>query len=271
MTKREAFKKTLGDFGSAILAGVIVAIAYYFFQNSNGFAPGGCKFPADFKARFLKAQRERNDRLIDAALERYAKLEQGEGMFADDEPWTIAGAAVMAPNNKLFPQDPSLLAHTEDEYPLIHADGSIAVGIVPSVRKARGDRSSTPIYGMGAYKGSIRNYLTSDAVRTTEDYDIDETGIRGIDWDTSFCCTPGNVRHIDCPTLIMGMTGGYEYLAAETIYRFSPAKDKTIAFVEGASHMLRPARECEAFPGQFGDTVKNLADYIDRWISADRF
>lgn len=41
MTKRETFKKTLGDFGIAILAGVIVALAYYFFQNSNGFAPGG--------------------------------------------------------------------------------------------------------------------------------------------------------------------------------------------------------------------------------------
>lgn len=236
------------------------------FNPKNGFDRNGAHYSAEFKARFLKAQRERNDRIINAALAKLEKLEKGEGMFADDEPFTVAGAAVMAPNNKLFPQDVSLLAHTEDEYPLIHADGSITVGVVPSVRKPRGDRSFTPIYGMGAAKGSVRQYLTNTAVRTTEKYDIDETGIRGINWDSSFCCTPGNVRFIDCPTLIMGMTGGYEYLAAEVIYRNSPAKDKTIAFVEGATHMITPARECEEFPGQFGDTVKNTFDYADKWL-----
>lgn len=30
-----------GDVGIAVLAGAIVAVAYYFFQNDNGFAPGG--------------------------------------------------------------------------------------------------------------------------------------------------------------------------------------------------------------------------------------
>ena len=34
-------KQTTGDILWAILAGFIVGFAYYFFQNSNGFAPGG--------------------------------------------------------------------------------------------------------------------------------------------------------------------------------------------------------------------------------------
>ena len=34
-------KQFLGDVLCAVVAGFIVSIAYYFFQNSNGFAPGG--------------------------------------------------------------------------------------------------------------------------------------------------------------------------------------------------------------------------------------
>ena len=34
-------KQLLGDVLCAVVAGFIVSIAYYFFQNSNGFAPGG--------------------------------------------------------------------------------------------------------------------------------------------------------------------------------------------------------------------------------------
>ncbi|MBQ7912886.1 MAG: YitT family protein [Clostridia bacterium] len=38
---REKVKQTVFDILWAILAGLIVGFAYYFFQNSNGFAPGG--------------------------------------------------------------------------------------------------------------------------------------------------------------------------------------------------------------------------------------
>ncbi|MBE5740657.1 MAG: YitT family protein [Clostridiales bacterium] len=39
--KKTAVKQTVLDIGTAIVAGLVVALAYYFFQNSNGFAPGG--------------------------------------------------------------------------------------------------------------------------------------------------------------------------------------------------------------------------------------
>ena len=34
-------KSILTDLSVAILAGIVVGTANYFFQNSNGFAPGG--------------------------------------------------------------------------------------------------------------------------------------------------------------------------------------------------------------------------------------
>lgn len=38
---RENIKRTVYDIVTAVVAGIIVGVAYYFFQNSNGFAPGG--------------------------------------------------------------------------------------------------------------------------------------------------------------------------------------------------------------------------------------
>jgi hypothetical protein len=36
--------------------------------------------------------------------------------------------------------------------------------------------------------------------------------------------------------------------------------------VEGASHGYGTCRQCETTPGQFGDTLKTLYDYVDRWL-----
>ena len=41
MKKQIDVKKFIFDVLYAILAGVVVGTAYFFFQNSNGFAPGG--------------------------------------------------------------------------------------------------------------------------------------------------------------------------------------------------------------------------------------
>ena len=41
MKKFTATKEILTDILYAIVAGIIVGTAYHFFQNSNGFAPGG--------------------------------------------------------------------------------------------------------------------------------------------------------------------------------------------------------------------------------------
>ncbi len=41
LDKKEKIKQTVMDIATAVLAGLIVGLAYFFFQNSNNFAPGG--------------------------------------------------------------------------------------------------------------------------------------------------------------------------------------------------------------------------------------
>ena len=41
MSKRKQLNEWFLDILCAIGAGIVVGTAYYFFQNSNGFAPGG--------------------------------------------------------------------------------------------------------------------------------------------------------------------------------------------------------------------------------------
>ncbi len=246
--------------------GVDLDPAFDLMDPANGYDPGGSHYAPEFVKRYQKAQGARNERMIDEALKRLEAINAGRGTFRDDEPWIAAGASQIAPCNRLFPQDTRYLSRTKNAWPLIHPDGSITVGVVPCLRKPRRLMPVTGMYGFGGMAMSVRQYLSGSAVRTTEDFGYDETHIYGVDWDSCYCCTPGNVKGIHAPTLIMGMTGSYEFLAAELIYENSPAQDKSIAFVEGASHMLTPARECEEYPGQFGDTVRTLFDYVADWI-----
>jgi len=241
--------------------GEVVALA-----KQEGYNPEGSHYSDEFITKYQKAQAARNDKLINKALERLDAINGGRGNYRDDEPWIVAGATQIAPCNRLFPQDIRLLSHTKAEWPLIHADGSITTGIIPSLRKARKAMPFTSIYGMGTMITSVKTYLSAQAVRTTEEFGYDETHIYGIDWDSTYCCTPGNMRGVKAPLLLMGMTGGYECLAAEMIYELAASEDKTLAFVEGASHMLWPAKECEQFPGQFGDTVKLTFEYAADWL-----
>jgi len=237
------------------------------FNPANGYDPKGSTYSAEFIRKYQQAQGARNNRLIEAALERLHALESGNGKYADDEPFLVPAGAQNAFNNKLFPQDIRLLSRTQKAWPLLHADGSITTQIIPCVRRAKNDKSFTGSYRLGAIKSTVRTYLNSSAVRTTADFGYNEDSLYGIDWLSSYSCTPGNMQGVSAPTLLMGMTGGYEFLAAEIIHENTPKiTDKTIAFVEGATHTFGVARDCEAYPGQFGDTVKTIFDYVDQWL-----
>jgi len=238
------------------------------FDPTNGYDPQGSTYSDEFIRKYQKAQGERNNRLIDIALERLHAIESGKGKYADDEPFIVPAGAQNGFNNKLFPQDVRLLSRTRKAWPLLHADGSITTQIIPCVRRAKNNKSFSGLYRLGAIKSTVRTYLNSSAVRTTDDFGYDEDSMYGVDWLSSYNCTPGNIMDVSAPLLVMGMTGGYEFLAAEIIYdKAEKCADKTIAFVEGATHGYDTAKECEAYPGQFGDTIKTLYDYVDKWLS----
>jgi hypothetical protein len=238
------------------------------FDPANGYNLKGSTYSDEFIRKYQKAQGDRNNHLIDAALERLHAIERGKGKYADDEPFIVPAGAQNSFNNKLFPQDIRLLSHTRKAWPLIHPDGSITNQIIPCVRRAKNDKSFSDSYRLGSIKSTVRTYLNSSAVRTTDNFGYNEDSLYGIDWSSSYSCTPGNMMGVFAPLLVMGMTGGYEFLAAEIIHENTKKiKDKTIAFVEGATHGFNTAKDCEEHPGQFGDTMKTLFDYVDGWLS----
>ncbi|GHU66886.1 hypothetical protein FACS189447_08490 [Spirochaetia bacterium] len=237
------------------------------FNPENGFNPEGSSYSDEFIKTFQKAQGERNNRLIRTALERLRTIEKGKGRFIDDEPFVVPGAEQGFFNNKLYAQDIRLMSHTQKPWPLLKADGSIKTDIIRSLRKPENKISLTASYHDGALITTVRNYLNSYAVRTLDNYGYNESSVYGIDWASGYNNLPENIKGVSCPLLVMGMTGSWEYLASEIIYENAASKDKTIVFVEGASHLFTPAVHCERFPGEFGDTQKITFDYVDKWLS----
>ena len=240
------------------------------FNPANGYnATGNSDYSQEFIKRFQTAVGKRENGLIKSALERVAAIDAGKGRFTDDEPMVIPGANSLGPFNKLFPQDVKLMSHTVKEWPLIHADGSVTTEIVHTVRKPAGGMGGGTMTGRlsNAINTTVRIFLTDNAIRVSNDFYYDESSVYGVDWTSTYASPPGNIHSIHVPSLFLGMTGNYEYLAAETIYNNSAAKDKSLAFVEGATHMYTTCKQCETTPGQFGDTVKSLHDYVDKWIN----
>lgn len=242
------------------------------FNPVNGYGENGCNYSEEFIRKFLKAQAERMNRLIDFCQDRVNLISQGKGNFADDEPLIIPGGTQFGPNNKLFPQMPKYFSHTKEPQNLLHQDGTVTKGIVPCLRKFHPGVNSAPIYDFGCLVTTVKTFLKSSAVRVNPvQYRYDESRIYGIDWDSSYCVTVGNAENISAPMLLMGMTGSYEYIAAEHIYHHADkAADKTLTFVEGAGHNFTTAPEAEEYPGQLGDSSKACFDYVAQWL-AEKF
>lgn len=237
------------------------------FNPANGYDPAGCHYSEAFKKRFYAAQRERSNRLIRLAQERLFLIEHGKGRFNDDEPFIVAGGEQGAPSNRMIPQDTNLLAHTKNPYTLLLPEGKERREIIRCRRLPEGFFPGTPLLGESGLITTVRCYLSGQSVLAEEDFHVGDDGVYGVDWNSSYCCGVGNARHFRAPLLCMGMTAGYEYLAAEEIYLHADSPDKSIAFVEGATHLFTPDARAEAYPGEFGDTQKTLYDAADRWIS----
>ena len=233
------------------------------FSPKNGFDPQGSTYSQEFLDQYFAAQAARNNRIIAQARERLFALEHGQGRYTDDEPLVITGAGQMAFCNRVFPQDIRLANHTRGAYPLLHPDGTETVEIIRSVRRARGGSSPTGSIG-ACVLTTVRSFLSNRAVLAGDRYGVRPDGIEDVRWDEAWSCTPGNIRHVEAPLLAMGMTGSYEFLAAEAIYQNAGSRDKTIAFVEGAGHNF----DCRGREDEFGDTQKRLFDYVDGWLSA---
>ncbi|KAF2162365.1 hypothetical protein M409DRAFT_58459 [Zasmidium cellare ATCC 36951] len=221
-----------------------------------------------FAEAFHSGVAARWQRLVKYAEERRAIIMAGNGTFSDDEPFYIPDAHFVGGNNKLFAQDTQFLSHTVHEWPLLHKNGSTTTQVVRSVRVPANLRSLADSFQQGALKTTINRFLRTFAIRVTDDFSYNGDSFTGIDWASSHLATQNPVSGIHVPMLTMGMTGHWEYLAAEkashsnsTVFQ-DCSDDKTIAFVEGASHTIDVCKDCESFPGQYGDTIKTCFDFL---------
>lgn len=234
-------------------------------SEKNGYSPAGSHYTEAFLKKYCEAQARRNNAVVKKALDRLTALEKGHGLFLDDEPFIVAGGAQFAPCNKLLPQDVRLAAHTKKAYDLMHADKTVTKEIVNCLRKSRPARRVSSLLE-SCLITTVRSFLSNRAVMAAGNYRIQEDGIEGIQWNDTYNCTPGNVRNISVPMLLMGMTGSYEYLASEIIYENASAEDKTICFSEGSGHNFFLQNGIETVPGEYGDPAKNVFDKAADWM-----
>ncbi|MBQ9251929.1 MAG: alpha/beta hydrolase [Clostridia bacterium] len=240
---------------------------YDLFAQENGFREEGSTFSAEFVHRFLERQGERNNDILEYARARLRMIQEGKGRYSDDEPLVIPGANQGFFNNKLYAQDVRLMAHTAKPQRLLHPGGKETVEIVRSLREPENPVSLTHSLVEGGRIMTIRNYLSSYAVRTQVDYGYDEERVWGIDWHSTFASPVGNVEHIHVPMLLMGMTAGWEFLAAEEIERHAASQDRELIFIEGATHKFTPKRVNGVPMKEYGDTIKTMHDYLAGWLA----
>jgi pimeloyl-ACP methyl ester carboxylesterase len=244
------------------------------FDPRNGYdlKTNSATYSADFKKRYLKAQAERNEDLIEAALEELSKIVNGEDhLYPDDMPYNVAGANAA----RLWQPDISLLKQSEEPRLLLKADGTDVMQVISSVRLPSGRADMAVTFAGSHLLLTVRRFLGAHAVRTTKDYNQLPDDITGIDYASSATSTPSNIQGVTVPLLIVVMGAHYFIRPDEIILSNAASADKTYAAVEGATHGFTPCTACATALGlpstYYGNTVKRLFDYVDDWLSAGRF
>jgi pimeloyl-ACP methyl ester carboxylesterase len=231
---------------------------------ANGFDPVNkrANYSPEFAKRFFAAQAARNARIVAQAEERLKAIEQGKSLYSDDEVMLIRGAKDGTGGARLYNPDPvHFLARTKKPHTLLKADGSEPDVIVQSLRPPVTSYSTElGTLENNAIAITVREFLATSGLRTTPDYAITADDIVGVDWRSAALTTPGNAEGITVPSLVMVMSCHYMIVPGEITFDHLAAKDKTFAAVEGAVHGFSPCKP------EYGDTVKRLFDYVDRWL-----
>lgn len=247
-------------------SGMKINASLSLYNPANGYMSNGANYSTFFRKAYQSGVVTRWNRIIDHALSRSKAIAAGNGLYADDEPLTIPDANYVGMNNKFFAEDTRFLAHTTHAWPLLHKGGTNSTQVVHSVRVPTAIGSFASKFYDGAIKSSINRFLETLAIRVNDNFEYLPDGLKGIEWNSSQTAPISSAPGVSVPILAMGMTGHWEYLNAEKIYLNSGSRDKSIVFVEGASHTINVCTECESYPGQYGDTVKTCFDHMDQWL-----
>ena len=229
------------------------------FRPENGYnADGPPSYSEAFKQKYFKAQAARMNRLIDLALGKLQGMESGKDAYPDNDVFLV----VRGVGARLMQLDPSIHHSTVKPQKLLKNDGTVVTQIVESVRPVfRGLAERNATFKGGTRLLTVRSFLSANAVRATDAMD-------DIDHCSSNNSTPCALRNISVPILITAMGAHYFIRDNEIHYEVAASADKDFIVIEGATHGIRPCTECETFPGQYSNSVKNYFDYLKDWINA---
>lgn len=229
------------------------------YNPKNGYNPKGpSHYSAEFQQRYFQAQAARMNRLLDLAQQRMQQIQAGKGPYPDDDAFIVPRGE----GARLTDLDPNIHHSTLKPRKLLKNDGTIVTQIVESVRVANPALAKqNASFSAGTHFLTLRSFLSANATRATHSLD-------GIDWYSSNNSTPCALQNISVPILITAMGGHFFIRDNEIHYEMAASKDKDFIVIEGATHGIEPCTECETFPGQYSNTVKNFFDYVEKWINA---
>jgi hypothetical protein len=231
------------------------------FSVANGYdaSTNSGDYAKRFERRFLKAQQDRNQELLDTAL----KLLRQERIFTgnpkamgDDIPFTVVAgnaARLWQPDSGGANQSTSgLLNCTQKPHILLSRDGTRPFQAVCSVRPGSGN-DADGLSDDSTLHLNVHTYLGLNTIRAKGRYSQTLDDITGIDWESSATSTLVNIRGIGkhpngknktTPLLIVANSGHYFLRFDELIYENATTRDKTYAIEEGAVHGGGPCAAC---------------------------
>lgn len=228
------------------------------FNPANGYKEGAARYSDEFKRKYFRAQAERMNRLIDAALAETSAMKSGTAPYPDNNAMVVTrfeGA-------RLMELDPSIHHGTLKPAKLLKNDGTIVTQVVNSVRRpARGYDKRNASFDGGARIMTRHSFLSANAIRARDSLD-------DIDWCSSNNSTRCAVAAITAPTLIVAMGAHYFIRDSEIHYEMSASRDKEFMVIEGATHGLTPCSACETTPGEYANSSRNFFDYVAAWLKA---
>ena len=227
------------------------------FNPQNGFNPKGpSTYSDEFKKKFFKAQSDRMNFLIKEASGRMQQMKAGTYKYPDDDAFIVP----RGDGARLAQLDLSIHHSSAKPQKLLKNDGSMVTQIVESVRVPSLTPEMNEGFGSTMFL-TVRSFLSTRAIRSNDSMDE-------IDWCSSNNSTPCALPRVSIPILVTAMGVHYFIRDSEIYYDMSASKDKDFVVIEGATHGGTPCTECEQYPGQYSNAVKNLFDYMGNWINA---
>ena len=236
------------------------------FNPANGYNPEGqSHYPPEFVKRYSEAQAKRMNRWIDRGLYIRKLMKEGNWIYPDNDAFIIPRGNDRATN--IFAMDTSILCCTKRPQRLLKNDGTIVTEIIKSVRPPDTTRAKmNGTFGDGSFNLggarvlTVKSFLSANAIRSTDSLDYSK-----IDWCTSNNSVPCALRAITVPVLIVAMQGHYFVTDSEYFLDIAKSADKEFIAIEGATHGYTPCGNCKG--GPYNNSVKNLFDYVAKWIN----